>query len=229
MNRDQTRTMRVEFPHRPHRPAVIFLMVGLMLTSCARDKSYAQTPMPGTKATLVFFAEHGMRDGEWRALFDALHKELRSDNPENAALAEGAELMRGDMLPSGVEMSQPISVYLHGDCSLVPILKTSVSGALGWVRRVQGRIEPFIHVDCTKIALELGPLSLGMDRNRRDTVMGEAMARVILHEWVHVATQSTQHQKNGVEKAQFDARDLLAEDEEVQRHPEILKRRWNDL
>src|SRR5579863_8997671 len=102
--------------------------------------------------------------------------------------------------------------------------RTASLTALGWVWRVRGRIEPFIHVDCTQIAQELGPVALGMDRNRRDTVMGEAMARVILHEWIHVATQNPKHARDGVAKARFDLVDLLAYDEEVRRNPRILRR-----
>jgi hypothetical protein len=198
-----------------------------MMASCARDKSYAQGATPETKATLVFFAEHGVRDNAWSALFDALHRGLRREAAETPALDGGAEFLRGDTMQLGVEMGEPISVYLHGDCSLAPIVRSSVSGALGWVQRVHGHIEPFIHVDCSKIALELGPLALGMDRSRRDTVMGEAMARVILHEWVHIVTQNPHHMQRGVEKATFDAADLLADDEEVRQDPGILKRRWN--
>jgi len=207
----------------------LLVMVALMLASCARDKSYALTVTSKTQTTLIFFTDENMRDSEWSDLFDALHKALQREGRQIPALGQGAEFLRGDRIASGLEASQPISVYLHGDCSLVPMLRTSAMGALGWVRRVRGRIEPFIHVDCAQIALELGPFALGMNRNRRDMVMSEAMARVVLHEWVHVATQSPGHTKRGVEKAQFDAADLLVEDEEIQRHPQILRRRWNDL
>lgn len=189
------------------------------MASCARNKSYAQDGKPETQATLVFFAEHKMREDEWSALFEALHRGIREEAAETPELAGGAQFMRGDRLASGVELSQPISVYVHGSCLLLPIVGSPVSGALGWVRRVHGRIEPFIHVDCEKIALELGPRTLGMNRERKDEVMGEAMARVILHEWVHVATQSAHHSKRGVEKATFDAGDLLADDAEVRRDP----------
>jgi hypothetical protein len=229
MERGQTEGMNDTSSRSHRRPAVFLLTIALMMASCAHGKSYAQGDPTQAKATLVFFADQGMRDAEWRALFDALDRAMRKDAAEDPAFAEGVEFLRGDKLASGVEMSQPISVYLHGDCWLTPVLRTSVSGPLGWVRRVHGRIEPFIHVDCTKIALELGPLSLGMDRARRDTVMGEAMARVILHEWVHVSTQSARHTRDGVEKATFDAADLLADDEEAWREPGILKRRWKDL
>ena len=220
--------MRVELPRRPRVPVMFLMSIAFMLSSCARDKVFAQAGPQETKTTLVIFAERNMPDAEWSALFDALKRGARSESATVPALA-GAELLRGDAIKGGISVIQPISVYLHGTCSLVSTERTASLTALGWVWRVHGRIEPFIHVDCTQIALELGPVVLGMDRNRRDTLMGEAMARVILHEWIHVATQNPGHAKDGVAKARFDLVDLLAYDEEVRRNPRILKRPWNNL
>jgi len=47
--------------------------------------------------------------------------------------------------------------------------------------------------------------------------MAEAMARVILHEWVHIATQSAHHGSHGVTQSVFGLQDLLADDVEVRR------------
>jgi hypothetical protein len=221
--------MRVELPRRARMPATLLMLIAFTMSSCARDKAFAQTGAREARTSLIIFAEHRMPDDEWAALFDALKRATRSDDAEAHGLARGAEFFRGDTMKSGIEVSQVISVYLHGDCSLIPMARPAGRTALGWVFRVNGRIEPFLHVDCTQIALELGPLALGMNRSRRDTVMGEAMARVILHEWIHVATQSARHAKDGVAKAQFNLADLLADDEEVRRDPRILKRPWNNL
>ena len=226
--RGQTGCMRVELPRRPRMPVTFLLSIALMVFWCARDKSFAQTGTSKTRATLIVFAERNMHDAEWSALFDALKRGARSESAAVPALA-GAEFLRGDAIKGGIAVSQPISVYLHGTCSLVPMERTASLTALGWVWRVHGRIEPFIHVDCTQIAEELGPVVLGMDRNRRDTVMGEALARVILHEWIHVATQNPGHARDGVAKAQFDLVDLLAYDEEVRRNPRILRRPWDNM
>jgi hypothetical protein len=51
---------------------------------------------------------------------------------------------------------------------------------------------------------------------------------VIVHEWVHVATQNPGHAREGVAKSSFDVLDLLAEDEAVRRNPRVLQRwKWN--
>jgi hypothetical protein len=224
--RSQTRSMRVELLRRPRRPARFLLMIALLISACQKDRTYAQAPAHSEpRTTLVIFADKHMVDGEWVALFDALEKGARGAEEEAPALQGGADLVRGDAMARGLEIGKPISVYLHGDCRLTPMPRYTPVGVLGWVFRVHGRIEPFIHVDCAEIAQELGPLVLGMNSKRRDTVMGEAMARVILHEWVHVATQSAGHAAHGVAKSSFGIGDLLAEDEEVRRDPRIIRER----
>jgi hypothetical protein len=45
--------------------------------------------------------------------------------------------------------------------------------------------------------------------------MAEAMARVIMHEWIHIATQSARHGHRGVSKSIFSVRDLLVDDDDV--------------
>jgi hypothetical protein len=111
-----------------------------------------------------------------------------------------------------VDADVAISVKLIGDCTLMPGPRRTVNGALGWVKKVDGEIQPFIHVNCERIAEMLEPIALGMDRERRNTVMSEAIARVIAHEWIHIATQDANHEKNGVMQSQFQISDLLADD-----------------
>jgi hypothetical protein len=205
-------------------------MIALLISACSKNRTYAQAPAhTEPRATLVIFAEKRMTDGEWAALFDALEKGARGAAEEAPALKGGADLVRGDTIVHGLEVDKPISVYLHGNCRLIPMPRYAPVGALGWVWRVHGRIEPFIHVDCEEIAQELGPLVLGMNNKRRDTVMGEAMARVIVHEWVHVATQNAGHARHGVAKSSFGILDLLAEDEEVRRDPRRLEERLKQM
>ena len=80
---------------------------------------------------------------------------------------------------------------------------------------MKGQIQPFIHVSCERIVNMLAPIALGRNQNRRNTVTAEAMARVIVHEWIHVATQKAGHGKNGLMQSQFELGDLLADDEQL--------------
>jgi hypothetical protein len=52
-----------------------------------------------------------------------------------------------------------------------------------------------------------------MNREERTDAMSEAVARVVLHEWVHIAAQSAGHGRDGITKAIFSPNDLLCGDE----------------
>ena len=70
-------------------------------------------------------------------------------------------------------------------------------------------------MSCDRIVEMLQGIALGMNRERKDAVMAEAMARVIAHEWIHIATQKTSHEKTGVMESQFLVSDLLTDDDPV--------------
>jgi hypothetical protein len=208
--------MRVQLLRRPLGPEKYLLFTALFATLIPGGKGLAQTPaLPAPHTTFVIFAERGMHDGEWVALVAALKRTLTAGAESTSAVTGGVDFIRGDEVVPGLRVDKSITVYLHGDCTLVPQPWRAVQGALGWVPRVHGRIEPFVHVECERIVQMLGPLALGMSNNRRNTVMGEAMARVILHEFVHIATQSSSHTAHGVSKSKFGVADLLADDDET--------------
>ena len=169
-----------------------------------------------TRTTMVVFSDHPLDVGQWSVLVAELRR-------GRADLAEFIPIMRSDIdidvlqgrdVSPGLVVQKAISIFLKGDCTLMPRSRKFVEGALGWVKEVHGRIQPFVHVECDRIVEMLGPLALGMNRSRRDTVMAEAIARVILHEWVHIATQQAGHGRSGITQAQFQVSDLLADDEQ---------------
>ena len=130
--------MRVELPRRLRRPARFLLTIALLVSAFLRDRAYAQTAAHiEPRATLVIFAERRMTDSEWAALFDALREGARSARGGAQALKGGVDPLRGDTMARGLELSEPISVYLHGDCTLVPMPRYMALGALGWVRLVR--------------------------------------------------------------------------------------------
>jgi hypothetical protein len=55
----------------------------------------------------------------------------------------------------------------------------------------------------------VGQHALGMNRERCNAVMAEAISRVVLHELIHIATQSAAHSSDGVEKSAFTIADLI--------------------
>lgn len=126
------------------------------------------------------------------------------------------QILRGDKIASGLVVDKSITVYLLGECKVAltpqPDLfhPVTTSGPLGWVLAQNGQIQPFVHVDCKRIGQFLGQHSLGLTGDQRQRQMANAMARVILHEWIHIATQDAHHAKHGIAKAEFSIDDLLA-------------------
>jgi hypothetical protein len=174
-------------------------------------------------STVAIFTDQKARpltDQQWSALVAALREELSSSSPEIRALnekianpASPVEIIRGDRIVAGISVENPITVLLQGDCTIHPhsplILFDPASGTLGWVRSDHGLIEPFVHVECNPLAQMLATKAYGRDQIYRDELLATAIARVILHEWIHIANQSPHHASQGLAKAQFGPADLL--------------------
>jgi hypothetical protein len=193
---------------RPHRAGAALV---LLLIAALAVRAHAGSPADRAPRTaVVVFADRPLQQEQWSALLAALRAALASNQAETGLLDQNAEFLRGDELVPGLTFESAITVFLHGDCTLAPLLHRSAFGVpLGWVRRSAGRIEPFVHVDCSSIGNVLGPQAMWLSKDRRADVMAHAIARVILHEWIHIATQSTAHAEHGVEKASFGVADLM--------------------
>jgi hypothetical protein len=216
----------------------LFFALPLVLrgASCAaQDRVAGENANPASTAqtTLVIFSDRPIPDGLWPALVTALRKELASGSPQIQALVgqrvdpvsgtgsatSSIEIVHGETIgPSGLIADNPISIYLHGECKITPrpgqpfSYATSVPGStpLGWVQSDHGRIEPFAHVECDPLGKMLAVQASGLNRDQRNQLMAVAIARVIVHEWIHIATQNPRHTESGISKAQFSVADLLA-------------------
>jgi hypothetical protein len=170
----------------------------------------ASATAPASKAVLAIFSDRPMSDEFWPIIVSALREELTSGVPETRFLP-AVQILRGDRIAPGLNADNPITIYLHGDCARGYSLgQPSNSEALGWVRLNHGHIEHFIHVDCTRLGQTLASQTYGLARDQRDRLMARAIARVILHEWIHIATQNPGHARDGLAKATFAPRDLIA-------------------
>ena len=186
-------------------------MLLLLALACCGGPALAQIlQAPAVHTTVVVFSDHPMQPEKWTALHAALRSSLANGGEEAESLDGNATILRGDEVKPGLVVDSAIVVYLHGNCELEPLVRRTAFGVpLGWVHERNGRIEPFAHVDCTRIGQVLGPQALGIARDRRAAMMADAMARVILHEWIHIATQCSAHAEQGIEKPQFGAADLI--------------------
>ena len=191
------------------------------VTAQAQAQHSTSAAAPAPSAVLAIFSDRPMSDQFWPIIVSALREELASGAPETRFLPSqtvGAEpavqILRGDRIAPGLNADNPITIYLHGDCVVLPTFplgRPSSSGALGWVRLNHGHIEHFIHVECTRLAWTLASQTYNLDRDQRDRLMARAIVRVILHEWIHIATQNPGHARDGLAKATFSPRDLIAE------------------
>lgn len=191
-----------------------WLLLILLVLEWLLGRTYSHAAVVATpRITLVVFADRPMPGEEWSALSVALHQGFQTLSAETHLSFAGFEVLRGDAVVPGQQFDEVISIYLHGECRLIARPgKPTVEGALGWVLRDHGEIRPFIHVDCSRIAELLAGRALGSTQEKRTAILAEAISRVILHEWMHVATQSPVHTRDGIEKSSFGVDDLVRKD-----------------
>jgi hypothetical protein len=166
---------------------------------------------------LVFLAEPKVGEDFWPVLFQSLREDLEAgtgEMPGGVALDRNAALLRRDDLVRGVQAADVIEVKLLGRCDLLPQAdrpwrKTS-GEPLGWVERASGEIKPFIFIDCERLAQVLRQATLGLNREGRRQAMSQAIAHVLIHEWIHIATQSSSHSAHGIARASLSVRELIA-------------------
>jgi hypothetical protein len=165
---------------------------------------------PGT--ALVFYAQE-MREGLWPALFETLRDDLAQGNlPDDLALDKDPLLVRGDQNLRGVTFPRVITVKLLGHCDVFSQTNhPSEKGPLGWVLLISGKVQPFVSVDCARIADVLHPATAGWSRQRRQDAMLQAISHVLIHEWSHIATQSSAHTSRGITQANLSVSELIRE------------------
>jgi hypothetical protein len=194
----------------------------LLFVAQSSAQSCAQQPETASPAQLVaspiqprpklfISSEHRLPAAMWSALFAALERGL----PEAAAKVPttdmSPEFIRGDLEtiddPTGQRI---VTVYLRGNC-LPPAVRFPFpeGQSLGWVNKIGGVIVPIIHVECTQVGEAISSRTQYMTSDDRTNAMADAIARVTLHEWIHVATQSPAHDSEGIRKRGFGSRDLL--------------------
>ena len=184
------------------------LWAQLLLVSCVWTISlHAQQSGPA----LVFYGQPQVSEDLWPALFQILRADLNgvADFPNGAVLDKDAVFIRSDHL-LGVSFSHIITVKLLGRCDVLPQTnRLSQSGPLGWVWLVSGKIQPFVSIDCARLAQVLRPAVAGFNKQERRNAMLEAIAHVLIHEWSHIASQNPGHTAHGVTRADLSANELI--------------------
>jgi hypothetical protein len=196
--------------HRRAGGAILGILLTLLPASAAVLPSQAEEP----ETTIVFYAQPKVSDDLWPVLFQVLRAELAGGDGELSSglvLDKQAIFLRGTDDLRGVVFSRIISVKLLGRCDVLPQTEHPSKGPLGWVPMVSGTIQPFISIDCTRIAEVLRPAAARLSKQDRQYMMDRAIAHVLIHEWDHIATRSARHTSRGISQAYLSLNDLIEE------------------
>jgi len=167
----------------------------------------AQSPsQPAT--TLVVFANRQTQKRLWPVLVSTLRRDAAAAS-QSAPVDGNPQIILGGADIPGPEFPSRIEVELLGRCDdpwgADPPAK---SGPLGYVRKDAGMIAPIIYIDCAQVSQLLSPETRSMTQRQRLQVTSEAISHVILHEWIHIATQSSAHTSRGIMQPALSLREL---------------------
>jgi hypothetical protein len=192
--------------------SVLLLSLWPLLAGAASLPSSGVSEQPAQTA-LVFYAEPQVSETMWPLLFQSVVDDLSAgvtELPEGVVLDQQPAILRGSDDLRGVSFPRIISVKLLGRCDLLPQAEHHPgSGPLGWVLRVSGKVQPYIYIDCARLAQVLEPAVARMSKQRRQYAMAQAISRVLIHEWVHIATQSPAHSNRGLGQPNLSVDELI--------------------
>jgi hypothetical protein len=189
-------------------------ILGILLTSLPASAAVLPSRAEEPATTIVFYAQPKVSEDLWPVLFQVLRADLADatdELPNGFVLDQQAAFVRGSDDLRGRLFSRIIVVKLLGRCDVLPQSDHPSRGPLGWVPLVSGTIQPFISIDCARIAEVLRPASARLSKQDRQYMMDQAIAHVLIHEWIHIATQSTRHSSRGVSQAYLSVKDLIRE------------------
>jgi len=176
--------------------------------------------MSKAENTVVFYADKQVSDALWQPLFTAIKEDLSEENYRGLDDRSPRLVRACEVLP-GQEFGSVVEVKLLGRCDVPQqAYRPLKPGPLGWVLRVHGEIQPYIYVDCTRMAQTLNATTLGMSTEQRTRAMSQAISHVLVHEWIHIATQNNGHTAHGISEAQLTASTLVAEPPSVHTPPD---------
>ncbi len=83
--------------------------------------------------------------------------------------------------------------------------------SLGSSALSNGQIQPFGWLECGVVARFLDASLRDQPQARRNSLYGRALGRILAHELLHYLTNTREHDTDGVGKASFSAKDVLAD------------------
>ena len=102
-------------------------------------------------------------------------------------------------------------VSFRGQCDIgLAALGRFQIGALGSVQAINGEVQPFVEIDCSRIGALLETQLPLLRAQTPERLFARAVARVVAHELYHVFVKTKIHDNSGVGKPEFTASDLLS-------------------
>ncbi len=147
----------------------------------------------------------------YNGLWPALKSELeRSETPK--LLTGSALWITREEFQKGMEFKRSYQILLHGDCRMAASSSRQEQprGPLAWVLMVRDQIQPFVYVDCDRVAQMLHRDLRDKSTAERRRILARAISRIVVHEMTHIVTQSSLHDASGLQKAHVTSSDLLA-------------------
>jgi hypothetical protein len=181
-----------------------FLLLG---TAAAAQDSH---PAPAQTTTFVVLADRHIQDHLWPILVSTLSRDATAQS-ETAPVSGNLQIILGGGDTPGPAFPSRIEVELIGRCdspwdhnaNMLP------NKPLGWVLGKPGEIAPVIYVDCAQIDQMLWPSMRSMPESQQLRATSEAISHIVLHEWIHIATQSPAHAERGIMQPELTASELM--------------------
>ena len=161
------------------------------------------------KPAVIFYFDNSASARSFPAIVEAFRRESANESLEHS-LPSDLQLLPATALQPGSEFDRVVQVHLLGRCDVAEqAYRPPTRTPLGWVLRVSGEIQPFIYVDCGRLVQFLNPKMLGMNDEQRSDSLATAIARITVHEWLHISLQSDVHTNHGIRRAELSSDDLV--------------------
>jgi hypothetical protein len=189
--------------------AVLVLLTAFALwgTVWAQDGKNGQQSQNET--TLIILADGHIREGLWPVLSESLRRESAWES-RSAPVGGNPDVVLGDRFTPPPAFPERIQIQLLGRCDLQGASFGPIDGPLGWVLEHDGKIQPDIRVSCARLTRFLEPVTAIMPTEKRQEVVSQAISRIVLHEWIHIATQNAGHSPRGLMQSELTIHDLIA-------------------
>jgi hypothetical protein len=105
-----------------------------------------------------------------------------------------------------------VVVKFKGSCqaeSRMPLADTT--GALAFAHSADGRVLPFIDLECDRIRRFIEPETKPWSQKRREFLLGRALGRLLAHEFYHLFAGTKTHGLKGLTKEALSREELLSD------------------